>query len=171
MSGQTSIGSHYSPTFMGGETGMSKIDNPDVARVFEGYPEAVREKMLRLRQIVLDTASETEGVDALEETQKWAEPSYLTKGGSTIRMDWKARAPDQYAMYFNCNTPLIATFKEVYGDVFTFEGNRAIVFGETDELPIPELKHCISLALTYHRVKHLPLLGASSIRAAELKQA
>ena len=37
---------------------------------------------------------------------------------------------------------------------------RAIVFGETDEFPVDELKHCISLALTYHRVKHLPLLGA-----------
>ena len=146
---------------------MSKIDNPDVARVFEGYPAAMRDKMLRLRQIVLDTAWETEGVDALEETLKWGEPSYLTEGGSTIRMDWKARAPDQYAMYFNCNTPLIAAFEEVYGDVFTFEGNRAIVFGETDELPIPELKHCISLALTYHRVKHLPLLGASPIHTAE----
>ena len=139
---------------------MAKIENPEVARVFDSYPEPMRKKMLHLRQIVLDTASETEGVDALEETLKWGEPSYLTRGGSTIRMDWKARAPNQYAMYFNCNTSLIATFKDVYGDVFTFEGNRAIVFGETDELPVTELKHCISLALTYHRVKHLPLLGA-----------
>ena len=139
---------------------MAKVENPEVARVFDGYPEPVRKKILRLRQIVLDTASETEGVDALEETLKWGEPSYLAKGGSTIRMDWKVRAPNQYAMYFNCNTSLIATFKDVYGDVFTFEGNRAIVFGETDDLPVTELKHCVSLALTYHRVKHLPLLGA-----------
>ena len=143
-----------------GEVDMAKIENPEVARVFDGYPEPTRKKMLRLRQIVLDTASETEGVDALEETLKWGEPSYLTRGGSTIRMDWKARAPNRYAMYFNCNTSLIATFKDVYGDVFTFEGNRAIVFGKTDDLPVTELKHCISLALTYHRVKHLPLLGA-----------
>ena len=139
---------------------MAKIENPEVARVFDGYPEPMRKKMLCLRQIVLDTASETEGVDTLEEALKWGEPSYLTRGGSAIRIDWKARAPDQYAMYFNCNTSLIATFKNLYGDVFTFEGNRAIVFGETDELPVTELKHCVSLALTYHRVKHLPLLGA-----------
>ena len=63
-------------------------------------------------------------------------------------------------MYFNCNSSLVDTFKEVYGDVFTFEGNRAIVFGDTEVLPVNELKHCISLALTYHRVKHLLLLGA-----------
>ena len=96
---------------------MAKIENPEVARVFYGYPEPMRKKMLRLRQIVLHTASETEGVDAPEETLKWGELSYLTKGGSTIRMDWKARAPNQYAMYFNCNTSLIAIFKDVYGDV------------------------------------------------------
>ena len=80
---------------------MSKIENPDVARVFDSYPEPIRKRMMRLRQLVLDTALETEGVDALEETLKWGEPRYLTKGGSTIRMDWKDRTPDQYAMCFN----------------------------------------------------------------------
>ena len=138
---------------------MSKIDNLAVAQVFDSYPEDMRKKMLCLRQLVLDAASETDGVNGLEETLKWGEPSYLTKGGSTVRIDWKVRAPDQYAMYFNCNTPLIETFKEIYGDTFTFEGKRAVVFGETDELPVSQLKHCVSTALTYHRVKHLPFLG------------
>ena len=138
---------------------MSKIENPDVARVFDGYPEAMRVKMMRLRQLVLDTASETEGVNGLEETLKWGEPSYLARGGSTVRMDWKKRAPDRYSIYFNCNTPLVKTFKRIYGDTFSFEGKRAIVFGETDELAVDELKHCVSTALTYHHVKHLPFLG------------
>ena len=141
---------------------MSKtIENPAVSRVFDSYPEHIHERLMPLRQLVLDTASETEGVNVLEETLKWGEPSYLTKGGSTLRMGWKKKAPDQYAMYFNCNTSLISTFKDIYVDVFTFEGNRAIVFAETDEIPVAELKHCISLALTYHRVKHLPLLGVN----------
>ena len=139
---------------------LSKIENPEVARVFDGYPEPMRQKLMRLRQLVLDAAAETGGVDALEETLKWGEPSYLTKGGSTVRMDWKKRTPKKYAIYFNCNSSLVATFRELYGDLFTFEGNRAIVFGETDELPVDELKHCVSLALTYHRVKHPPSLGA-----------
>ncbi len=121
---------------------------------------ALRRERLPLRGADdLDTAAELVGVKDLEETLKWGEPSYLTKGGSALRMDWKEKAPEQYAIYFNCNTSLVATFKEVYGDVFAFEGNRAIVFGETDQLPTDELKHCISLALTYHRAKHLPMLG------------
>ena len=103
---------------------------------------------------------ETEGIDELVETLKRSEPSYLAKGGSTIRMDWKERAPDTYALYFNCNTSLVDTFKVIYVNVLAFEGKRAIVLGKTDELHVDELKHCISLALKYHRVKHLPLLGA-----------
>ena len=138
---------------------MSRIENPDVARVFDSYPDAIREKMMRLRQVVLDSASETEGVEGLKETLKWGEPSYLAKGGSTVRIDWKERSPDRYAIYFICNTPLVETFKRIYGDRFTFEGKRAIVFSETDELPVDELKHCVSTALTYHHVKHLPFLG------------
>ena len=141
-------------------TEMMEIVNPDVSRVFESYPESMRGKMLRLRKIVLETASETEGVDAVVETLKWGEPSYITKGGSTVRIGWKEKTPAQYAIYFNCNSSLVETFKAVYGEVFTFDGKRAIVFGVDDELPIAELKHCISLALTYHRVKRLPLLGA-----------
>ena len=94
----------------------------------------------------------------LEETLKWGEPSYLTKGGGTIRMDWKKSKPDQYAMYFNCKTKLVYTFKELYKDEFKYEGNRAIVFHKNDKIPINELKHCILLSLTYHSRKHLPLL-------------
>ncbi len=59
---------------------MSKIENSAVARVFDRYPEPRRKKLIRLRQLVLDAASETEGVETLEETLKWGEPSYLTKG-------------------------------------------------------------------------------------------
>lgn len=138
---------------------MDKIENPEVVKVFNNYPEHMRQKLVLLRQLVLDTASETEGVSTLEESLRWGEPSYLTKSGSTIRMDWKESKPDQYAMYFHCKTKLVDTFKELYRDKFKFEGNRAIVFYKDDEIPVIELKHCISLSLTYHRRKHLPMLG------------
>ncbi len=112
-----------------------------------------------LRQLILDTAAETEGVDEVEETLKWGEPSYLSPSGSTVRIAWKKKTPDQYAIYFHCRTNLVDTFRELYSDRFRFEGNRAIVFFVNEELPIEELKHCIALSLTYHRRKHLPLLG------------
>ena len=138
---------------------MDTIKNTEVAAVFKSYPKHMRNKLMFLRQLVLETASETEGVDTVEETLKWGEPSYVTKSGSTVRMDWKKSKPHQYAMYFHCKTKLVDTFKELYRDKLKFEGNRAIVFNEDDEIPINELKHCISLSLTYHSRKHLPMLG------------
>lgn len=138
---------------------MSAIGNTKVGAVFEQYPKHIHAKLLTLRQLILDTAIEIEGIDHVDETLKWGEPSYLAKKGSTIRIGWKQSSPDQYAMYFNCNTMLVDTFKEVYGDSFKYEGNRAIVFAESDEIPLDDLKQCILLALTYHSRKHLPLLG------------
>ena len=138
---------------------MHTIKYTAVAEVFKSYPKHMRKKLLFLRRLVIETASEAEGVGAVEETLKWGEPSYVTKGGSAVRMDWKKAKPHEYAMYFHCQTKLVDTFKELYNDKFKFEGNRAIVFNEDDDIPIDELKHCILLALTYHSRKHLPMLG------------
>lgn len=139
---------------------MTPIENPEVAAVFERYPAPMRDNLLFLRQLVYDTAAETPDAGPVEESLKWGEPSYVTKRGSAVRMAWKPDAPQQYAMYFHCRTTLVETFRELYGESFTFEGNRAIVFENSAEVPVDALKHCISLALTYHKRKHLPLLGA-----------
>ena len=138
---------------------MDNFNNTEVKKVFDAYPDDARSKTMFLRQLVLDTAKEIDGINRLEETLKWGEPSYLTKSGSTIRMDWKKSKPNQYAMYFHCKTKLVDTFIEIYKDKFNFEGNRAIVFSINDKVWVNELKHCISLSLTYHKIKHLPMLG------------
>ena len=57
----------------------------------------------------------------------------------------------QFAMYFHCQINLIETFRDRYPEKFNFEKNRAIVFADGDAVPIDELRHCIALALTYHR--------------------
>jgi len=138
---------------------LNITSNPAVKDVIESYPNKVSKKLMKLRQLILETANDIEDINELEETLKWREPSYLVKKGSTIRMDWKKSKPDQYAMYFKCTSKLVITFKEVYGDKFKYEGNRAIVFNMTEKVPKEELKQCIKMALTYHKVKHLPLLG------------
>jgi len=134
--------------------------NNSVAKKFDSYPSKVKKKLLKLRKIILEVAAEHDDIANVEETLKWGEPSYLSKTGSTVRIDWKEAKPDQYAMYFHCQTKLVDTFKELYKDELRFEGNRAIVFGLDTKVPEDELKHCVFLALTYHRRKHLPMLGA-----------
>ncbi len=132
--------------------------NPKVAEVFDNYPKGFPEKLRHLRQLIIDTAEEI-GVGKLEETLKWGQPSYLAPKGSTVRLGWK-KVNNQYAIYFKCTSKLVRTFKEVYGDVFNYEKTRAIEFTLEDDVPEEELKHCISMALQYHKVKNLPLLGA-----------
>lgn len=132
---------------------------PEVAEKFQSYPESMRDKLMVLRTLIMEVAEDASDVDALEETLKWGEPSYVSSIGSTVRIDWKTDTPDNYYMFFNCNTTLVETFRRLYEGVLEFEGNRAIVFHRDDKLPIAEVQHCVSLALRYHEIKHLPMLG------------
>ncbi|WP_411880092.1 DUF1801 domain-containing protein [Polaromonas sp. YR568] len=135
---------------------MKDIGNAAVARTFAAYPPALRRRLLVLRQLILDTASATPGVGELEETLKWGEPAYLTsasKSGSTIRLGPVKSSPSQYALYFNCKTTLVDTFRTLFPVELRYEGNRAIVLDAGDAPPLDALAFCIQAALTYHR-KH-----------------
>lgn len=68
-----------------------------------------------------------------------------------MRIAWKKSAPSQYAMYFNCQTNLVETFRTLFPHEFRFEGNRAIVFPESDSVPRDALAFCVAAALTYRR--------------------
>lgn len=133
--------------------------DPKVETVFANYPHFVRDKMEHLRELVIQTAEETEGLSVLEEALKWGEPSFVTKNGSTLRIDWKEKKPDQYAMYFQCTSRLIDTFRLVFDQKFQYEGKRAIVFQLNQKIPELELKRCIKAALRYHKVKDQVTLG------------
>ncbi len=130
-----------------------------VKQKFETYPDHISILLGKIRDLILIVAKQ-DGISDLTETVKWGEPSYVSKIGSAIRFDWKAKHPDQYCVYFNCKTSLVETFKEVYGDIFTYEGNRAIVFKIDQAIPLKELAHCLSLSLRYKKIKHVNLLGA-----------
>ncbi len=132
---------------------MNLSSTPNVKEKFKTYPSHIRPKIKHLRKLILDTAKELK-LPALEETLKWGEPSYIAKKGSTIRIDWKTKKPDQYAIYFKCTSKLVVTFIEVFGDKFNYENHRAILFGLNDEIPEKELKKCIGAALRYHNVKN-----------------
>jgi len=136
------------------------IQHPGVREKFLAYPDDVRGTLLQLRELILETAAGIDDVGSVEETLKWGEPSYVSRIGSTVRIDWKEHSPHQYAMYFHCGTKLVATFRELYRDQLRFEGNRALVFDLAERIDEDAVRHCVALTLRYHKVKHLPLLGA-----------
>jgi len=124
-----------------------------VADVFGGYPDTLKPKMMHLRQVIFDTAAGTQGVGRLEETLKWGQPSYLTpdtKSGTTVRIDQVKSAEGRYGLFVHCQTSLISTFRELYGDRLEFDGKRCVIFKTDEDPPEEALRHCIALALTYH---------------------
>lgn len=134
---------------------MKPFDSPEVAAKFDAYPPLARKRLLALRALVFRVAAGTDGVGEIEETLKWGEPAYVTrnKSGSTVRMDWKKADPDRYAIYFNCQTNLVETFRAIFAQDFRFDGNRALVFSLSDEVPQDALGFCIAASLTYHLKK------------------
>lgn len=126
----------------------------DVAAVFDACDEVVRTELLAIRELILATALETEGVGAITEALRWGQPAYLTqetRSGSTIRIAPAGPKPDHdVAVYFICHTNLVERFEGLFGDTFTYEGGRALLFQAGEKRPDAELRACIEMALIYH---------------------
>ncbi len=131
----------------------------EVKKKFDSYPKHIKPLILQLREFVFSVAEDL-NLGEIDETLKWGEPSYTVKNGSPVRMDWKPKSPNQYFLFFHCQTKLVDTFRELYSEVLEFEGNRAIVFHTNKNLPKKAVRHCLEMAMRYKNIKHLPLLGA-----------
>jgi hypothetical protein len=133
------------------------IENLEVQMVFDSYPTPIRDKLMALRQLILDVASGSSEIGMIEETLKWGQISYLTqhpKSGTTIRIDEYPESPDQVAIFVHCQTTLVETFRLLYPNEFGYEGTRAVIFDTLDNGRLEAIRHCIELALTYHLKKH-----------------
>lgn len=121
--------------------------------VFDGLPEVMASRLMDLRALILETASENTAIGPIEETLKWGEPAYLTstsKSGTTIRLNRHKKSDNHYAFYIHCQTNLVERYQQLYGDILKFDGTRAVVFEVGEELPVDAVKHCLTMALTYH---------------------
>lgn len=126
---------------------------------FSTYPLEAQRHLEAVRGLIFLVAKEN-NLGLVEETLKWGEASYFVKGGSPIRMDWKPKDPDVIKVFFHCQTRLVETFREIYREEFEYEGKRAIVIPLGASIKETPLRHCLHMALRYHSLKHLPLLGA-----------
>ena len=131
---------------------------PSIENKIKTYPEQAKAKFKEIRSLIFKVAKNNR-LGKIEETLKWGQPSYLCKSGSTIRLDWQNKAPNSIGIFFNCKTILVETFKEVFGESLSYEGNRIVVVALNKATP-QELETCILMALNYHKLKKLPLLGA-----------
>jgi len=128
-------------------TAGASFASPEVEATFAAYPPALRERLLDLRGLILETAP-----GPLTESLKWGQPAYRPvdpRAGTTVRIDALKGSSDGYAVYFHCKTSLVSTFRGLYGDTFRFEGDRAILLRLDEAPPRAALAQCIALALTY----------------------
>ena len=128
--------------------------DPAVEAVFDACDPDIQQHLLSLRQIIFEEAAALPEVGRLEETLKWGQPSYLTpetKSGSTIRLG----TPKQggYALYAHCQTTIVSDFQAVFGENFTFEGNRAVTFRANERPDTDRLRLLVRSALTYHSAR------------------
>lgn len=129
-----------------------------ISDVVKHYPKPAQVKFKEIRSLLLVLAKEHQLGD-LTETLKWGEPAYLCRTGSTVRIHWRSKNPNTLGIFFNCNTVLVETFKEVFRENLNYEGNRAIIVPLEHKLPT-DVESCLLMALNYHKLKKLPLLGA-----------
>ncbi|MDP2697613.1 DUF1801 domain-containing protein [Thalassospira sp.] len=131
------------------------IQNPAITARYALYPTAAQERFHILRGWIYEVATGDPAIGPLAETVKWGEPSWrpISGGGTTLRLDWKDKNPNQIALYVNCQTSLIAEFRDMFDGQLQFEGNRAILLPLDQALPEDALKFCIAAILGYHRRK------------------
>lgn len=136
------------------EPGDHPFQSQAVADAFANFPDAVRPGLQRLRRLILETAADMPEVGRIEETLKWGQPAWMTpetKSGSTIRIG--VPKSGGFAIYAHCQTMIIPDFRDLFPDDFRYEGNRAILFEEGEELQEGPLRLLIASALTWHLKK------------------
>lgn len=127
--------------------------NAEVAHVFSDQPNETRVNMLRLRQLIFDTAARKPHIGAVIESLKWGQASYSTKPktGSPLRIApaGQGQAHD-YELLVVCQTSLIADFNTFFPGLFDTEGNRVVRFRNDQPWHEDELSVCIEHAQTLY---------------------
>jgi hypothetical protein len=135
------------------DSAIDTAPSADAMAAIQNYPAPVRARLLELRRLVVQAAAETPRVGPLIETLKWGQPSFLPEKprvGSTVRLGTMKGDQGRCAMFFHCQTRLVETFRHLCPDTFIFEGNRAMLIPSDKPIPADAIRHCASLALTYH---------------------
>ena len=117
------------------------------------YPPQVQLRLQQIMDLIEQVALSHPNIGPLDTTLKWGQialrPS-RPRTGTTIRLDWEPD-PEPHCLFFvHCQTDLIMRYESMFGDLFAYEGARAICIDDRDPLPYEALAECITLALTYH---------------------
>lgn len=117
-----------------------------VAQAFDTLPADARRGALALRHLILEVADQA-GIK-VEEALRWGQPAYLAPKGTTLRLG--VPKAGGFAIYAHCQSQVIPAFRDTFAEEFRFEGNRAVLFTDPDQIKPALLSQMIRHALTYH---------------------
>ena len=127
----------------------------EIAAVFDKAPDRARARLVEMRAAIYQ-AAEAADVSPLQETLKWGEPAYLPQKprvGTTLRIGWSPKRPDEVSLYVPCQTTLVDVYRARFPDEFRYEGNRGVHLSAAGPYAEAAFEQLASLALTYHRDK------------------
>lgn len=124
-----------------------EFSDTQIAAVFNSYPEPAKSGLLKLRALIFEVAEANPKIGAVSETLKWGQPSYQSASGTPIRLGLPKAGG--YAVFAHCQTAVISDFRNILGDKYTYDANRAVVFDATADPDLNEVAVLINRALTY----------------------
>ena len=122
----------------------------DISRVWAAWPEPAQAMANDLRALFMSMAPE--GRPLIEST-KWGEPSWRpTKGGTTLRINWRAERPDDLGCFAHCQTDLIERLQALHPEAVRYGPPRAVYLDLHRPTPEHVIKDLAAMAFTYKRV-------------------
>lgn len=121
-----------------------------VAAAFAAFDPKIQDGLLHLRDLIFDIAATIPAVGPVSEELRWGQPAYLTpktKAASTLRLG--TIGPD-IAIFAHCQSSIISDFAATFGTLDRIEGNRAVLFGDKDQIDDQRIATLIRHGLTYH---------------------
>jgi len=129
---------------------MSPEMTQELRDAFQSFDANTRGPLEVARKIILETASELDQIDQMDESLKWGQPSYAPtpKTGTPIRLGvTKSGEP---TLFVHCQTTLVSDLEADNAHGLQTIDNRAVVLPKTDLNAHQGLRNFVKAALTYH---------------------
>jgi hypothetical protein len=118
-----------------------------IAAAFNLADDQARMGLLKLRDLILETAETLPDIGPVGEALRWGQPSYISRKGTPLRLGVPKSA--RFGLFVHCQSRVIPNYIERYPAWDRIDGTRAVLFDRPDQ--IEPLRHgwLIRHALTY----------------------
>ena len=126
--------------------------HPDLIHKLQSWPTRAVQHAHVIRALFLQTAQDIDAYN-LEESLKWGEPAWRPKkGGTTLRVAWSTKSPDELGLFVDCKSDLCARMQWDFPSTFRFVAPRAMYLQLDRNVPETAVTQLAQMAFRYKRV-------------------